>query len=69
MKVCISADIEGIAGMVSWDEADPANPAYAEFRDRMTAHVAAACEGAQSVRSTSTHHSPPPSGLRVGTPP
>jgi D-amino peptidase len=46
MKVYISADIEGIAGIAHWDEADPAHADYEEFRRRMTDHVAAACEGA-----------------------
>lgn len=46
MKIYISADIEGIAGITSWDEANPQKPDYAALRDRMTRHVAAACEGA-----------------------
>ncbi len=46
MKLYISADIEGIAGIAHWDEARQDRPDYAEFRERMTAHVAAACEGA-----------------------
>ena len=46
MKVYISADIEGIAGIAHWDEADRNHAAWPQFRDRMTAHVAAACEGA-----------------------
>lgn len=46
MKVYISADIEGIAGMCDWEEATPTHPCYGEFRERMTAHVKAACEAA-----------------------
>ena len=46
MKVYISADIEGIAGIAHWDEANRDHAAWPQFRDRMTAHVAAACEGA-----------------------
>ena len=46
MKVYVSADIEGIAGICHWDEASPERHGYEEFRDRMTSHVAAACEGA-----------------------
>jgi len=46
MKVYISADIEGITGTTHWDETDKAKPDYAEFRQQMTAEVAAACEGA-----------------------
>ena len=46
MKIYISADIEGITGIAHWDETDETKPDYAEFRERMTADVVAACEGA-----------------------
>src|SRR3954471_23363500 len=46
MKIYISADIEGIAGITDWDEAKKAHPTYQEFRERMTDEVVAACEGA-----------------------
>ena len=46
MKIYISADIEGVTGVTHWDEADRLKPDYAEFREQMTAEVAAACEGA-----------------------
>lgn len=46
MKIFISADIEGVTGITDWAEADPTQPDYAEFRERMTAEVAAACAGA-----------------------
>jgi D-amino peptidase len=46
MKVFISADIEGVTGVAHWDEADRLNSDYREFREQMTAEVAAACEGA-----------------------
>ena len=46
MKVYISADIEGITGTTHWDETDKAKADYTEFRQQMTAEVAAACEGA-----------------------
>lgn len=46
MKIFISADIEGVTGITDWPEADPTHPDYAEFRERMTAEVVAACEGA-----------------------
>lgn len=52
MKVFISADIEGIAGIAHWDEQDQTKPDYVEFRERMTAHVAAACEGAAAAGAT-----------------
>lgn len=46
MKVYVSADIEGIAGIAHRDQAFEEGRGYAEMRERMTAHVAAACEGA-----------------------
>jgi D-amino peptidase len=46
MKVYLSADIEGITGIADWAEADLSQPDNAEFRERMTAEVVAACEGA-----------------------
>jgi len=46
MKVFISADIEGTAGITNWEEADKTHPTYQEFRERMTDEVVAACEGA-----------------------
>lgn len=52
MKVYITADIEGITGAAHWDETDKKNPDYSEFREQMTAEVAAACEGALSAGAT-----------------
>ena len=46
MKVYISVDIEGAAGITHWDEAAKPHRDYAEFRERMTAEAVAACEGA-----------------------
>src|SRR4051812_29304338 len=46
MKVYISADIEGTAGITNWEEADKPHATYQEFRERMTDEVVAACEGA-----------------------
>jgi D-amino peptidase len=46
MKVYISADIEGIAGISHWDEARKEHATYQEFRGEMTDEVVAACEGA-----------------------
>jgi D-amino peptidase len=46
MKVFVSADIEGIAGVTRREEVDPANPACEAWQRRMSDHVAAACEGA-----------------------
>ena len=46
MKIYISADIEGAAGITHWDEADKTHETYQEFREQMTAEAVAACEGA-----------------------
>src|SRR3569833_3342526 len=46
MKIYISADIEGTAGITHWEEADKTHATYMEFRERMTDEVVAACEGA-----------------------
>ena len=46
MKVYISADIEGTAGITNWEEADKTHSTYQEFRERMTEEVVAACDGA-----------------------
>lgn len=52
MKIFLSADIEGTAGIAHWDEAERDHPAYAEFRALMTAEVVAACEGAHAAGAT-----------------
>lgn len=52
MKLYLSADIEGIAGATHWDEAHPEKPDYVDLRDRMTDHVAAACDGAVAAGAT-----------------
>lgn len=52
MKVFLSADIEGTAGIAHWDEADRNHADYAEFRQLMTNEVLAACEGARSAGAT-----------------
>lgn len=52
MKVFISADIEGTAGIAHWDEAERTHSDWAEFRALMTAEVVAACEGARAAGAT-----------------
>ncbi len=47
MKLFISADIEGTAGIVDWKETEPGDR-YEYFSKQMTAEVAAACRGALS---------------------
>jgi D-amino peptidase len=46
MKIYISADIEGTAGITNWDEAEKNHPDYPEHREKMTREVLAACDGA-----------------------
>ena len=46
MKVYISADIEGIAGTVIWDDCSKGQNGYEAARQQMTREVLAACEGA-----------------------
>ena len=52
MRIFISADMEGTAGILSWDEAERTHADYAEFRALMTAEVVAACEGARAAGAT-----------------
>jgi len=54
MKLYISADIEGITGVTSWEETDADKPAYEVARKQMTAEVAAACQGARQAGVTET---------------
>lgn len=46
MKVLISADMEGISGVVDWSHITPGTAEYERFRTHMTADVNAAVEGA-----------------------
>ena len=43
MKIFISADIEGVNNIVSWDETDHTCPEYHYFRKQMTNEVSTAC--------------------------
>jgi D-amino peptidase len=52
MKIYISADIEGIAGITHWDEANKTESVYQEFRVEMTNEVIAACRGAITAGAT-----------------
>jgi D-amino peptidase len=49
MKVFLSVDIEGCAGITHWDEADRKHPDYPEFREQMTREAIAAIEGARAA--------------------
>ncbi len=46
MKLFISADLEGTAGVCCWPETDPDNKAYPYFASEMTEEVRSACVGA-----------------------
>ncbi len=46
MKILISADMEGISGVTTWDHVTPGHPEYSRFRRLMTGDVNAAVRGA-----------------------
>jgi D-amino peptidase len=52
VRVYISADMEGIAGVVSGDQLSPAGFEYARARELMTNEVLAAIEGAKAAGAT-----------------
>lgn len=52
MKLYISADIEGVAGVVSRDQGGPGKFEYEKGREWMTGEVRAACEGAYEAGVT-----------------
>ncbi|HEX4787281.1 MAG TPA: M55 family metallopeptidase [Actinospica sp.] len=52
MKIFISSDMEGTAGVVDWDQCRPGQHDYEYYRDLLQAEVNAAIEGAEQVRGT-----------------
>ena len=52
LKVYISADMEGVAGVVSGDQIAPGGFEYERFRGFMTAEVLAAIQGARDAGAT-----------------
>lgn len=52
LKVFISVDMEGIAGLVSWDETNASGRDYGLFRQLMTEEANAAIEGALQAGAT-----------------
>jgi len=61
MKILIAADMEGITGVVHWDQVNPDHAEYSRFRKLMTEDVNAAIRGAfaggaTSVAVTDGHH-------------
>lgn len=53
MKILIAADMEGITGVVHWDQVNPSHTEYMRFRRLMTGDVNAAIRGAFSGGATS----------------
>ena len=52
MKIFISADIEGVNNILSWDETGIDSSEYNYFRKQMTDEVRAACLGAKQAGVT-----------------
>lgn len=52
MKIYISADMEGVTGVSSWEECESGHRDYPKFAVQMTREVAAACEGAIDAGAT-----------------
>lgn len=52
MKIFISADIEGVNNIVSWDETDNKSLEYHYFRKQMTEEVKRACLAAKKAGAT-----------------
>ena len=53
MKILIAADMEGITGVVHWDQVNPDHSEYTRFRKLMTEDVNAAVRGAFAGGATS----------------
>jgi D-amino peptidase len=52
LKVYISADMEGVAGVVNGDQLSPGRFEYEQFREYMTEEVNAAIDGARAAGAT-----------------
>lgn len=52
MKVYLSVDMEGVAGVASWPQVEPQDPAYALAREWMIEEANAAIEGALEAGAT-----------------
>lgn len=52
MKLLIACDMEGISGVVAWNQVDPSHSEYQRFRHIMTADVNAAVAGASAGGAT-----------------
>lgn len=49
MKLFLSADIEGTAGITCWDETEYGHPRYGYFSEQMTREVSAVCGAASDL--------------------
>jgi D-amino peptidase len=52
VKILIAADMEGVTGVVNWEQVSPGRPEYVRFRRLMTADVNAAVKGAFEAGAT-----------------
>ena len=52
MKILIACDMEGITGVVNWDQVTPGHDEYTRFRKIMTQDVNAAVKGAYDGGAT-----------------
>jgi D-amino peptidase len=52
LKVFISVDMEGVSGLINWDETDQSGPDYGLFRKLMTGEANAAIAGALDAGAT-----------------
>lgn len=50
MKLLIACDMEGITGVVAWNQVDPGEAEYQRFRHIMTADINAAVRGAVGLQ-------------------
>jgi D-amino peptidase len=49
MKILVASDMEGVTGVVNWDQVTPGHAEYARFRELLTDDVNAAVRGASSA--------------------
>jgi D-amino peptidase len=52
VKIFISSDMEGTAGVVEWEQCRPGNPDYEYYRGLLQAEVNAAIDGAKAAGAT-----------------
>ncbi|MEY9847184.1 M55 family metallopeptidase [Streptacidiphilus sp. MAP5-3] len=52
MRIYLSSDMEGAAGVVEWEQCRPTGPDYPYYRDLLQQEVSAAIEGARDAGAT-----------------